>query len=159
MPRFVILLLAIVCFAGSGCRDFTVDTEKDNEDLPGFRQFTVSGSDPFEISVGDTAFIEGTDLSIYFSHLLSDSRCPANVQCIQAGEAQIFMELYSGDQSSLQVVALIPGMVPTPHLGNDVVQFQDYRLQLLQLSPYPVNGDENYDESDYTALVSFLPVH
>ena len=158
MPRFVLFIAALLFIGFSGCRDFTVDSEKEVDNRPGFRNLSVSGSDPFEMALGDKATIEGTQISIKFDQLVSDSRCPSNVQCIHPGDAKVVMELYNGNDGGLQVVGVIPGLVPTPYIGNDVIQFQDYRFQLLQLSPYPVDGSEIVSHSDYRALVSFTPL-
>lgn len=158
MPRFVILFAAIAFVSLAGCRDFTVDSKKESEDRPGFRQITVPSSDPFELAPGDTATIEGTNISIHFDKLISDSRCPSNVQCIQLGDAKVLMELFNGNDGGHQIVGVIPGLVPTPFIGNDVIQFQDYRFQLLQLSPYPVSGEERFEASEYRALISFTPL-
>lgn len=157
MIRSGLILLALA-LSLSACRDFSVtpDGDPSNRDAEP-HEFTVTTSDPFELKLGDTAFLEGTELSMTFSNLLMESRCPANVVCIQAGEAEILLEVAVGNSGSFQVVANIPGLVPTPHRFNNIIQFEGLRFQLLQLTPYPVDGGQAPNSQEYSALISLTP--
>ena len=44
---------------------------------------------PLTLKIGDVATFARENLEVTFAALVSDSRCPRNVQCIQAGEATI----------------------------------------------------------------------
>ena len=152
-------LLAILLMCGLlGCRDFTVTPDSEVSEQPGNREFTVNTSQPFEMALGDIVYLEGTDISFEFALLLSDSRCPANVQCIQAGDASVLFKVSQVGDGGFQLVAQIPGLVRTPYDINNVIQVHHVRFQLLSLSPYPVDGTDVITDSDYRATIRLSPI-
>jgi hypothetical protein len=50
---------------------------------------TVALGETFSVKVGESVSVTGAGLSVTFTALVSDSRCPRGVQCIQAGNAVI----------------------------------------------------------------------
>src|SRR5262245_11986505 len=50
----------------------------------------------FEVKYHEMAFINEGKITIRFSSVIQDSRCPIGVQCIQAGEAEIELQLSKG---------------------------------------------------------------
>ena len=54
---------------------------------------TVALGETFSVKVGESASVAGAGLSVTFTALVSDSRCPPGVQCIQAGNAVITVAL------------------------------------------------------------------
>ena len=158
MNRPSYLLIAFLLLGLVGCRDFTVESDKELYQRPGHREFTVTTTDPFEMAIGDIVYIEGTNLSFEFALLLSDSRCPANVQCIQAGDAEVLFQVTDGGEGGFQLVAQITGLAPTPYYENNIIQVQHLRFQLLSLTPYPVDGGAVVTDADYRATVSLTPV-
>jgi hypothetical protein len=54
---------------------------------------TVPLGDTFLIAVGESVAIAGERLTVGYSQLLSDSRCPLDVQCITAGNAAVAFTL------------------------------------------------------------------
>lgn len=50
---------------------------------------TVALGEAFSIKVGESVSVAGAGVSVTFTALVSDSRCPRGVQCIQAGNAVI----------------------------------------------------------------------
>ncbi len=101
----------------------------------------------FDIALGQNAAIPGENLSIKFTKLVSDSRCPTGVQCIWQGEVSCLIELgYEGNTFSkvLTQSGLTGGMArtdfksyeiafaiePYPEAGKSINQ-KNYRLQLL----------------------------
>lgn len=151
---FLTVIVFLAATSLVGCRDFSVDEVDENTNEQGGREYDVKVNVPFEMKKGDLVHVEGTDLAVEFQFVLSDSRCPSNVVCIHPGDAEILLEVSHSDDVALQIQAHIPGLVPTPYVTNNIIQFEDYRFQLLRLSPYPVNGTEDYKESDYVALIS-----
>lgn len=153
--------LLLFLFAGlmiSACRDFSVDSEGMSSARSLDQQNIITPGDPFEIRQGDTIPIEGTNLSLEFSLVTEESRCPSNVTCIHAGSARILLTVHDGANEQFQMVASIPGLVMTPYRINNNVQFNGLRFQLLRLSPYPVNPDERTPESEYIALMDVSSV-
>jgi hypothetical protein len=51
---------------------------------------------PFILALGQTARLEEADLSLTFSDLLEDSRCPSQVTCVWAGQAIIRVRVQQG---------------------------------------------------------------
>ena len=158
MNRISILLSLILAIGLVGCRDFSVTPESEVNQRPGNREFTVTTFEPFEMALGDVVHLEGTNLTFEFSLLLSESRCPANVQCIHPGDAEVLFEVTNGDSGGFQLVAHIPGLVRTPYVTNNVIQIEDIRFRLLSLTPYPVDGEDGASEADYRATVSLSSV-
>ncbi|MDP1803938.1 MAG: hypothetical protein Q8K72_02115, partial [Acidimicrobiales bacterium] len=54
---------------------------------------TVALGEAFSVRVGEPVSVAGAGVSVTFAALVSDSRCPPFVQCIQAGEAVITVAL------------------------------------------------------------------
>lgn len=54
---------------------------------------TVALGEAFSVKVGESVSVTGAGLSVTFTALVSDSRCPRGVQCIQAGNAVITVGL------------------------------------------------------------------
>ncbi len=50
----------------------------------------------FELRVGATARIEGSDLAVRFDDVPKDSRCPVDVVCITAGDATVTLFVTGG---------------------------------------------------------------
>ncbi len=140
----------------TGCRDFGVDPEGEggsNFQGDGVATLTV----PFELIFGQRAVIDETDLTIEFTMVIEDNRCPDGVDCIQAGRAGVLLTVTDVQNVRYQLVAFIPGLVATPYQNNDIIQFQGLRFRLLEVSPYPLQG-EDVDVSNYSVTLEVEPV-
>lgn len=135
---YLFLLLAVL-LAGCSRQGFLED-ETSEEVLT--KRISVGFEEVFELSLGDTALVDGTDIELTFSFVSSESRCPSDVVCITAGEASILLNYSDRDIISRQVRASIPGLVPTPFHENEILHHNGNEIVLLQLTPYPeVNSD------------------
>ena len=85
------------------------------------------------------------DLTIRFTAVLEDSRCPTGVQCAWEGNAEIMLELSGGD---LETVHLNTG----PQFPRTEI-YNGYTITLQELKPYPTEG-MSIGENDYTAVLS-----
>jgi hypothetical protein len=93
---------------------------------------TVPQDSEFTLAPGQEASVEGTSLRIAFRRVSGDSRCPADVFCIQGGDAVVHVratgaataeyELHTGDSSRAAV----------KHAG--------FSIELHQLQPYPFSS-------------------
>ncbi|MBI3134172.1 MAG: hypothetical protein HYZ14_05790 [Bacteroidetes bacterium] len=81
------------------------------------------------------------DLKIEFRDF-TDSRCPQNVNCIWAGEAEVFLKATSGDES---IAFSLKG------LGADTVLF-GHTIEFVDLLPYPEAGVEQSFEDEEVIL-------
>lgn len=108
----------------------------------------------FNIAVGETTAISGTDLTVTFVRVAEDSRCPMGAQCIQAGNAKV--ELRATLNGSPVTLSL--NTMTEPKTGT----VTPYRITLTGLTPYPTVENPNpIDPKDYRAalLVGFFPTN
>ena len=98
----------------------------------------------FTLDVGQTVSVDDAELSIKFVRVTEDSRCPANVQCIWAGNGQIEIEARDDGQPNTLALNTMEG-------AKEVVVGL-YRIQLLALEPSPVAG-QNLPEGNYRATL------
>ncbi len=149
---YVRVLFLLVLLLSAGCRDFSVDALSDDPSARRFRSFDVEAEVPFEMSVGDEAFLQVADLTLTFSLVLEDSRCPREASCDSPGKAGVLMDIARGIGDDSQIILNIPGQVPTPYRLNDYVQHRQERFQLLELTPYP-EIDGAPDAASYVATI------
>jgi hypothetical protein len=84
------------------------------------------------IAAGQTAAISGTSIRIYFERVIGDSRCPADVMCIQGGDAIVRIAVVSGTRDAQQYDLHTGDMKP--------VQHDQLTITLVQLQPYPFSS-------------------
>ncbi|MFN8491193.1 MAG: hypothetical protein U0350_26590 [Caldilineaceae bacterium] len=89
---------------------------------------------PFKLRYGDKALLTAEKLSISFVSVENDSRCPARVECVVAGEATILLALQHGNENVVKMaVSTNPRQLRTPStLVNSA-----YQVQLVALDPLP----------------------
>ena len=100
----------------------------------------------FTLPVGKTATFESESLTVRFVDVITDSRCPAGVECIWAGEAQcrLFFTLIG---SAAEMIVVQP--------GGDVYArdyFIYYKID-FKLEPYPQEGQQ-IAPSDYKLVMT-----
>ena len=86
---------------------------------------------PFQLPRGQTAAVGGEPLTVTFTSVASDSRCPANVQCIRAGEAKVHLELHARGQAEEDVILSTEGGQPR------YATYGRYDVHLVALEPQP----------------------
>ncbi len=103
--------------------------------------------DSFNLRVGEEARIDEAQLTVRFTKVGRDSRCPKDVTCIQAGEAVVHLLLLSdaGERAELEL-EVPPGGESIP------AKFGDFRITLLELDPQKESG-KPIDSSAYVATV------
>jgi len=144
-------LFVMIVVAFSGCRDYGVDADGNpnvQDDTIGVVEHDV----PFEIGVGRSVNLDGSELSIEFSLVTEDNRCASDVVCIHPGRAGVLLTLTDHQGVRHQLISHIPGLVPTPYRLNDIIQFEGHRFRLLRLNPYPNTTDPTQNE-EYLALI------
>ncbi len=103
---------------------------------------TVSLGDSFSLAVGQSASIEGEDLTIKFIDVIADSRCPLDVLCIWQGEVACLVEMTCSGTCE-QTVLTYPGLTQEP----SGTQFGSYQFT-FSVDPYPEAGKE-IEKSEY----------
>ncbi len=93
---------------------------------------------PFELHVGQTAIVQGTEIKVTFNEVLEDSRCPINALCVWAGNGRIALavarnvDIQPGPPVYLVELNTLEGPKEREVIG--------YRIELLGLSPEPLAG-------------------
>jgi hypothetical protein len=113
---------------------------------------TIALGRAFELSLGQKARLATADhLTIVFSRVLEDSRCPANALCVWAGNARIELRLASVTQApaSVQLNTFLP---------PNAAAYGSYRISLLALQPYPGSSPgQPVARKTYTATLLVKP--
>jgi hypothetical protein len=82
----------------------------------------------FSLSLGKTAAVTGTPYRITFNRVTEDSRCPADVTCVWAGDAKIELTIArKSAPADVRVVSLTP--------PNAEVTSGDLRIRFVGLVP------------------------
>ncbi len=77
-------LFAIACSLLLGCSTALMDFNEN--------QATPRVGKEFSLKVGQQAKVDGVDLNLKFTGVPQDSRCPTNVNCVWAGNAEVALE-------------------------------------------------------------------
>ncbi len=103
---------------------------------------------PFTLRAGQQVTVKGTRLRIKFVAVEEDSRCPANVTCVWAGNAAVRLEVSPrhGDRKSLTLNTARSSTLP----GES--QLLGYKVKLLGLNPYP-QSNQKIAPHDYVATL------
>jgi hypothetical protein len=132
--RFRPLLLLPVALATSGCP------------RAGFLPAREVGpGEAATLAIGHSAAIRGTSLRFRLDGI-SDSRCPADVRCIAAGEASAVLTFSGAGPNRTDTLRLT--RVPHP------ISYGGYGIELLDVQPLPRSQD---DTSPKMATVAVTP--
>jgi hypothetical protein len=94
------------------------------------RAMEIIPGEQFTLSVAQTAVLPGEGL-LEFAQVVSDSRCPVDVQCVWAGDAVVALRASgANDSASLRLHTGGPRTAP----------FGTWELELVELRPLPRDG-------------------
>jgi hypothetical protein len=94
---------------------------------------TVAMGQRFTLSAGAVAAIDRTRLRLQFVRVSGDSRCPADVVCIQGGDAVVHVRVLDGPAANEYEL----------HTGDSNrarVMHGRFRIELVELQPYPFSS-------------------
>ncbi len=96
----------------------------------------------FDLRYGTTVGLPDEEIEISFEKL-SESRCPEDVNCIQAGEGVVSLVVKVGKQSE-HLVLKVKGLCSDRPECGEAKTVLNYTLTLMSLNPYPtkVLGDK-----------------
>lgn len=103
-----------------------------------FRTGPVPGTDDtqqVEIPLGETRLLDEERLAINFARVLEDSRCPAGVQCVTAGNAMVGLILHERGEATRMVQL-------NTHREPRTVSHEGYVISVVDLQPYPTAGGQ-----------------
>jgi hypothetical protein len=112
--------------------------------------------EPFKLKIGQAATIGDTAdaFGILFHSVSADSRCPKQWNCLQAGEARLFIEPMHGPALLQPLFEL----TTDPTSDRTRIEYEGYVIQLQDLQPYPENDLANKaikpDEYEATFIIS-----
>ena len=101
----------------------------------------------FAIKVDQQVKLEGADLALKFVGVGQDSRCPSNVNCVWAGDAEIALELVQDKCTTALKLHTHTG----PSTSNEG-KVGGFRVKLVKLDPYP-HTERKISPSDYVATL------
>jgi hypothetical protein len=107
----------------------------------------VSLNEQFTIKAGRQVVIKGEKLSVRFSSVQNESRCPTGVQCVWEGNAAISIEVSKKRKKSAQAILNTNTAIQPNELA-----YKKYRIKLIGLNPYP-KIDEKIEAKDYEAVM------
>ncbi len=106
----------------------------------------VQPGEPFQLKIGQAAVVPDSSLALRFEAVPQDSRCPADVQCIWAGDGVVRLTLRTAADSSTADLHTNQGA------GAPSVRAGAWTIELLSLAPAPHAG-QPIPASEYTATL------
>jgi hypothetical protein len=103
---------------------------------------TVPLNQQFTLAIGQTATISNAGITVTFTGVPNDSRCPGDAICVTAGDATVSIEALppAGGRSRYEL-----------HTADmQPVQHGELTISLLQLDPYPFTT-RSIQAGDYRA--------
>ncbi len=112
---------------------------------------SVATGSEFQLRAGESVAIEGADLGLRFDLVASDSRCPADVVCVQLGSAEaVFTVIEPGRPATSLTLRTSPRDGQRATIGS-------WTLTLNRLDPYPYSS-RPIPSDDYRAWLRVDPV-
>ncbi|CAN5425078.1 hypothetical protein BH10CHL1_BH10CHL1_41730 [soil metagenome] len=143
MQRLIILSLLLLM---AGCITLTQHASRLAAVSPPVRQL----GHPFTIRSGERLLLEEEGLTVEFTQVVSDSRCPANVDCAVRGNAKINILLRHGDGTSQHIeLDTDPALERTHATTED----GEYQVELVALDRVPDPSDKPTLEQRYIATL------
>lgn len=123
-----LMVLAMIAGAAAACGSTGEPIE------PG-RTYQVQEGDTVELRVGESALLGSAGATVTFTRVVTDSRCPADVTCVWAGDAHIQLDA-TGPTPEAMTLDL--------HSGVDPVEatFAGFRIRLVDVAPARRQADE-----------------
>lgn len=91
--------------------------------------------DTVRVALGQAASFDNGRLSVTFEAVEQDSRCPADVVCVSAGDAEARFRLRVGER--------VAGTTLHIHGEPKQVEYFGYRVALATVDPYPGTYDRS----------------
>ena len=100
----------------------------------------------YTLRIGGGQGISELKVMLWFDSLLSDNRCPANIECVWEGNAEVLLALVS------DVIGQRFTLNTSSRSGPTSFVFHDYCFSIDRLLPYP-HLDSSYSVDDYILSV------
>jgi hypothetical protein len=108
------------------------------------------------LDFGTSTVVKDGALTLTFSDVVEDSRCPANVSCGWSGMVVVELdaEVNGRPVQTLQIGGMtdyrgsVVGSVPARQV-TDVATVGSYKVQVLSVTPYPAKAETLPNEAEY----------
>ena len=97
---------------------------------------------PFTLTVGERASFDTVRLSVEFTRVSGDSRCPADAVCIQGGDAVVHVRVVTSTAGEYEL--------HTGDASRATVTHGSFRITLVELQPYPFSS-RTISQDEYRA--------
>jgi len=102
------------------------------------------------IRYGQEVTVPGHNFKIKFVSVPEDSRCPTGVNCIWAGNVRVLLHVSKAKSKPAKVEL---NLNPRDFPDGEAANYGNYKLKLLGVDPYPVDGQQRAAK-DYTVRLS-----
>lgn len=145
IPTLRSAFAAVLCVAALSACERSATAPARAPETPALGVVNANLNQKFELPVGDTAYLSSASLTIIFTGVSEDSRCPIGVDCFWEGDGAVDLTL-SKPGYSTQNVTLHTTLTPQS------VTYGGYTISLQGLDPYPVYPNP-IDPDDYVATL------
>lgn len=148
----ITVLSLIMTFTIISCNESEISLPKDKPfDMSGLVTFTLN--DTTKIPYGECLYNQENNLGISFDSVLTDCRCPKNVECFWAGYVSVSMRLYNGNAKPV-TFSLENYNDKNRNFVNDTT-LSGYNIKLIDCLPFPdINVERKFSDYYVKVLVS-----
>jgi hypothetical protein len=107
------------------------------------------------LAPGETVTVTGTDLTITFHSVVSDERCPSEIECAASGPVTVSLSVQQGDGDptdfTLQTFTDTNGRSPNVQFEGvtNRTEVGEYVIQIASVTPHPQNLNTKIEASEY----------
>jgi hypothetical protein len=146
--RFISLFLVLICLLAA-CQPGGTASSPVSSPLSG----TVN--EEISLAPGQSVAVTGTDLTATFHTVVSDERCPSDIECAASGPVTISLSVQQGQGAAtdftLQTFTEQNGRSPNVQFEGvtNRAEVGGYTIQVISVTPYPKNLTTNIEPSEY----------
>ena len=114
------------------------------------------------LSPDQSAAVTGTDLTITFHSIVSDERCPRDVECAASGPVTVSLSVQQGNATptdfTLQTFTDLNGRSPNVQFEGvtNRAEVGNYVIQIAGVTPYPTSSTTTIEASAYRVALLIL---
>jgi hypothetical protein len=107
------------------------------------------------LSVGQTVSLSDANLSITLLEVVSDERCPSEIECAASGPVTLRLSILGSNgataEETLQTFTDNNGLAPSMEFEGiqSSTTVDEYQIRILGVSPYPKDLDDAIKPSEY----------
>ena len=116
---------------------------------------TTTINQEITLAPDQSAAVTGTDLTITFHSVVSDERCPSDVECAASGPVTVSLSVQQGNGTpndfTLQTFTDVNGRSPNVQFEGitNRAEVGEYVIQIAGVTPYPRNSTTEIEASAY----------